>query len=906
MFPGAFFSGVRFSARFVSTTNLNANMKKQYTSYQQTIDFLQQAVGEHPHLIRVQSIGETWENRPIMLVTISIDVEYADQKPAMLYTGTIHAREWIGNELAIKFIEYVIDNYRVDPRLKEALTRNTLYMVPCLNPDGFEFSRTHFSFWRKNRRNNGDGTFGVDLNRNFAVRFKKSGDTNLNTYGGPEAFSEPETRAIRDFVLDHGNITIALDYHSQGNVFFPAHKFNHESEIEGTDLNVLCANMNREIHKVTGRKYGIHRGKPPTNLIHGSGREYYYSLGILATVVEVGTRNIPDYLTNMSQSVDENIPALIYALSEASNYSKLAPSRVDNFSIVELDAYSLTLTWEYDLTEDVYFELYRSETVKNACRDETLVAITRNLQFTDKQLKSGQKYFYNIRAVDRVTKIKSPFSPEVKLKTKLSHDEYARSLFPSKKEVGYVGQYTLEKNREHFGYNSLFVGVNKRKGVCYGVIAFSLASLPTDAKVKAATFSLYPMNRVNAKIEKFGEWTVSILNGNEVPDITDFNQIHQATPLQTLGQAIESDRLTQGIWSEWQFNVAERKILKSAIAGGMLLLRIEGPWKLPLGADSQMMQFDIGYGRFGSGIHYRPNLEVIYSRQPQTIEMAPVSLNTIYRDRVEESKLCSGFDQAGNIVYGQMSFGVEPLPEADRTVITDAYLVMNNKKALNTKRDIRFTIELAGLKDLDYQSVKAREKKEFVGYEVSNAQLQDRKTHHFIFDSFCKLHLEEMHGQNQPFYFIIRATASSDEQGALVDWHNQGSENEARLVIKYIERRKKPLAPPGDFQVNLEGSTVKLTWKNPGDADHVGTFVVRNRFHPPKSPFDGVKLYGGKDEFTYDNFGNPNIPKYYSIFSYDDVPNYSSPNTLYYTSSETIPILEQEYEAQDDDDISEG
>ena len=168
-------------------------MKIQYASYQDTIDFLQKAMSEHPHLIRLQSIGETWEGRPIMLVTLSLDVTYADDKPALLYTGTIHAREWIGNELAIKFIQYVIDNYRFNPKLQTALTRNTLYMVPCLNPDGFEYSRNHFSFWRKNRRNNGDGTFGVDLNRNFDAKFMRNTNTQSNTYGGPHAFSEPET-----------------------------------------------------------------------------------------------------------------------------------------------------------------------------------------------------------------------------------------------------------------------------------------------------------------------------------------------------------------------------------------------------------------------------------------------------------------------------------------------------------------------------------------------------------------------------------------------------------------------------------------------------------------------------------------------------------------------------------------
>ena len=148
-------------------------MKKQYFSYKETMQFLEKSSQDYPDLIKVESIGDTWEGRPIMLATISLDVKNAHKKPAMLYTGTIHAREWIGIELANTFIKYIIDNYQFNPKLLEALTRNTLYIVPCLNPDGFEYSRTHFSFWRKNRRDNGDGTYGVDLNRNFGSRFKK-------------------------------------------------------------------------------------------------------------------------------------------------------------------------------------------------------------------------------------------------------------------------------------------------------------------------------------------------------------------------------------------------------------------------------------------------------------------------------------------------------------------------------------------------------------------------------------------------------------------------------------------------------------------------------------------------------------------------------------------------------------
>ncbi|NOX15396.1 MAG: peptidase, partial [Epsilonproteobacteria bacterium] len=208
-------------------------MKNQYTSHSEGIELLKKYSDEFADIINIQTIGKTHEDREIVLVTMSLDIRKADEKPALLFTGTIHAREWIGHELSLKFIEYLLQSYDTNPKIKEYLKRSTLYMVPCLNPDGFEYSRKHFSFWRKNRRKNPDGSYGVDLNRNFSIGWKNSSLMDSNVYSGSEAFSEPETRAIKKFVDTHENITIALDYHSQGNVFFPAHKFRHESEIEG-------------------------------------------------------------------------------------------------------------------------------------------------------------------------------------------------------------------------------------------------------------------------------------------------------------------------------------------------------------------------------------------------------------------------------------------------------------------------------------------------------------------------------------------------------------------------------------------------------------------------------------------------------------------------------------------------
>ena len=79
-------------------------MKQQYKSYEETVDFLKECVKHYPNIITLQTIGTTWEGREIVLATISINVEHADLKPALLYTGTAHAREWIGNELGVEFL----------------------------------------------------------------------------------------------------------------------------------------------------------------------------------------------------------------------------------------------------------------------------------------------------------------------------------------------------------------------------------------------------------------------------------------------------------------------------------------------------------------------------------------------------------------------------------------------------------------------------------------------------------------------------------------------------------------------------------------------------------------------------------------------------------------------------------
>ncbi len=853
-------------------------MKNQYKSYNEGIDLLKELQERYPDILKLSFIGKTYEQRDIALATLSLEVKDADTKPALLFTGTIHAREWIGHELALKFVEYILKNYDTNPKIEEYLKRSTLYIVPCLNPDGFEYSRKHFSFWRKNRRKNPDGSFGVDLNRNFSIGFKKTRPMSSNVYGGEEPFSEPETRAIKEFVDTHTNITIALDYHSQGNVFFPAHKFRHEEEINGTDLNTLCANMNEQIHKVTGRRYGIHRGKPPAKLISGSGREYYYSKGIISTVVEVGTKNIPDYMKVMSSSINENIPALLRAFEECVNYSALAPRRVDNFTIKSVNEHSVELSWEYELRDDIYFEIYRNTKDKASCEVHNIVGITKEHTFCDIELESFTTYYYTIRAVNKKTKLHSPFAPVVKVKTNLERDEFSKMLFALKSETGYVGEKMKETNRSHFGNNSLFVGVDLKKGICNAVISYDISSIPKEAIIKKARLHLYPMNRVAAKIERYGEWNLSLLDSKDINDVADFDQIENAEPIQVIGDAIKSQSLTQGIWNYWDFSAYQCSLLQNELQNDKVIFRVDGPKSLPLGEDSQMMQFDIGYGSFGGGLHYRPMLEVKYTMPTTKVEITPDIAQSVGKNS-KKSSLESGFDKDMQKVYGHLEYNLLALPDPDNTVITKAYIELANQTTYLKPKGISYYLEL--LEDssiLGYDDIKYRERLEYIGYELRDAELDKRRSHYFIFDTLSKLALEQMHSKNKKLEIVINPISTDNNtKNRIVKWGIK-----PKLVIEYIKRRKKPLSKVTNLNYKIEKGKIKLIWKNPKDSDFVGSYVVRNSFHPPKNFMDGVKIYGGKDEYTYDTFGSLDKEKFYSIFTYDNVPNYSEPEVLHF------------------------
>lgn len=153
------------------------------------------------------------------------DIEEAGE-PQILYTALHHAREPASLSQLIYFMYYLLENYDTDPSIAFLLQNTEIHFIPCLNPDGYlwnEFTNPNGGgMWRKNRRDNDDSTYGVDLNRNYGFlwgydNFGSSGNTNNSTYRGPAPFSEAETSAMKAYCEAH-NFQICLNYHASGNL----------------------------------------------------------------------------------------------------------------------------------------------------------------------------------------------------------------------------------------------------------------------------------------------------------------------------------------------------------------------------------------------------------------------------------------------------------------------------------------------------------------------------------------------------------------------------------------------------------------------------------------------------------------------------------------------------------------
>jgi len=248
-----------------------------YRTYDEVFAELQSLAQAHPEIVSLMDLGAvypntdgspktTWRGNRIWGIKVSDDVHVNESdEPKLLYTGCHHAREWITIEMVMYAANRIITQYGNNASITTIVNSRELWFVPIVNPDGFIYTQEEQwpvapneqgSLWRKNFRDNGDGTFGVDINRNygFAWGYNNQGSSQFpadETYRGPAPFSEPETQIIRDLGEAIG-FSGAISFHSFSNlIIFPwSYKAVHAPEYP------LYKELGRRFSAFNGYDYG--------------------------------------------------------------------------------------------------------------------------------------------------------------------------------------------------------------------------------------------------------------------------------------------------------------------------------------------------------------------------------------------------------------------------------------------------------------------------------------------------------------------------------------------------------------------------------------------------------------------------------------------------------------------------
>lgn len=188
-----------------------------YRSHGEINNWLDELQAKYPQRVFVKQVGFSYERRPLKTITITNGDGRSGKKVIFVDAG-MHAREWISPSTGIYVIQQLVENFEEN---KALLKDHDWIVMPMINADGYEYTRSDPKnrMWRKTRQPY-KTCAGVDPNRNFDYMFGHAGTSTLScmdTYRGPQPFSEPETSVLRDVLLSlKGRISFYLTLHSHG------------------------------------------------------------------------------------------------------------------------------------------------------------------------------------------------------------------------------------------------------------------------------------------------------------------------------------------------------------------------------------------------------------------------------------------------------------------------------------------------------------------------------------------------------------------------------------------------------------------------------------------------------------------------------------------------------------------
>ncbi|NXO03672.1 CBPA1 Carboxypeptidase, partial [Rhinopomastus cyanomelas] len=252
-----------------------------YHTLDEIYTFMDLLVAENPDLVSKIEIGRSTENRPLYVLKFS---KGGTNRPAVWIDTGIHSREWVTQASGVWFAKKITLDHENDEGLAAVLEQMDIFLEIITNPDGFAFTHSQNRLWRKTRsKHSGSLCVGVDPNRNWDAAFGEpgaSGNPCSQTYHGPYANSEPEVRAIVDFVKSHGNVKAFVSIHSYSQLLLYPYGYTDTPAPDQQELHELSGKAVAALSSLYGTKYK--HGSIITTIYKASGNtvDWTYDQGI--------------------------------------------------------------------------------------------------------------------------------------------------------------------------------------------------------------------------------------------------------------------------------------------------------------------------------------------------------------------------------------------------------------------------------------------------------------------------------------------------------------------------------------------------------------------------------------------------------------------------------------------------
>ena len=119
---------------------LSAGDTNHYHSYKQVQDVFTQYETLHPSLAKLHSIGQSVQGRELWVLQITNGANQPRtlRKPMFKWVANMHGNEAVGRQLVMFMAQYLLGNYGTDQRVTKLINTTDLWLMPSLNPDGFD------------------------------------------------------------------------------------------------------------------------------------------------------------------------------------------------------------------------------------------------------------------------------------------------------------------------------------------------------------------------------------------------------------------------------------------------------------------------------------------------------------------------------------------------------------------------------------------------------------------------------------------------------------------------------------------------------------------------------------------------------------------------------------------------